>query len=575
MLMHKHAILGLLILLNLVGYTSPVSACSGGPPPWNEWLPKLVEASDVVVLGQYTTLDDAEANGIFRVQTYLIGSGSEYLVISASDLRAIENRFVGRFYDRCGIFKPDHLQTTGTYIYFLKRQNTGMYVIQHGRYFPSADVVTSIWDSSNKAIELDSKGLSAQISSQMGSSSQKPDEDASYPRTTPILLTTESNQNFLLPVDSLNLVLISKDEIVDLRRDQHECSSPPCTVYSPNGVDKVYLQSEGSEPQEIEWYLPYVESNAVGERIVFSATSETYALWKDNQIQLYALWYPKLGYPDNWIDSHTTALFNTTPADNSLQFPAVWSPDGRTLAFSTDEGLWLWDALATGYPPQLLIPVQSTVPVARYFSPRGRYLAVDAGDRRYNLDLVTRRELPDGYVSPNDRILLVFDTAAEKPTSLEVAYLAPGIRQFEYYPKVEYLDVQWIDDAYFRASITGFSYLKYKDTEPYQDESGAMVREAITYVIEERFYDTVQYHSSGILSIEFSIQVPYPLDDVQMGDFTYKNGPGLIEISLDGYSLSINGNLVSLASGLASPIKEAVWLPSAFYFADIPGKASR
>lgn len=570
--MHKPTILGLLILLNLVGYALPVSACVYSPPPWNEWLPMLVEASDVVVVGQYVTLDDAEANGIFRVQTYLIGSGSEHLTVSASDLRRIENRIVKRNYDMCGIFEPDHLQTTGTYIYFLKRQNTGMYFINHEHYFPSADAMTSVLDSSKGVTELDSIGLGAQISSQMQSDPQKPDEDAPYPRTTPILLTTESHQNFLLPVDSLNLVLISKDEMVNLRRDQHECSPPPCTAYSPNGVDKVYLQSEGSEPREIEWILPYVESNAVGERIVFSASSETYALWKDGQIQLYALWYPKLGYPDDWVGSaRTIALFNTTPAGNSLQFPAVWSPDGRTLAFSTDEGLWLWDALTMGYPPQLLIPTQSTVPIARYFSPLGRYLAVDEADRRYNLDLVTRRELPDGYVSPNDRILLVFDTAAEKPTTLEIAYLAPGIRQFEYYPEVEYLDVQWIDDAYFRASITGFSYLKYKSSEPYQDSLGNMVNEAIIYVVEERFYDTVQYHSSGIHWIQHELQVPYPLDDVQMRDFTYKNGPGLIEISVDGYSLSINRHLVSLASALSSPIKEAVWLPSAFYFADTHG----
>jgi hypothetical protein len=402
----------------------------------------------------------------------------------------------------------------------------------------------------------------------VGHKPQKPQEDTPYPRTTPILLTTQSNQNFILPVDNTALVSIPADELVDLRRDQYDCYAP-CTAYSPNGLDKVYLQTDGNEPHKIETYLPYIESNAVGQRIVFSASSDTYTLWNDKQIQLYALWYPKLGYPDGWLDQmRTPELVNSTAAGDSLQFPVVWSPDGRTLVYSTDEGLWLWDALTIGAAPQLLIPTHMKVPTVRYFSPQGHYLAIEDSGKRYNLDLVTRHELPDGYVSPNDRILLVFNTAAEKPTTLQVMYLAPGIRQFEYYPKVKYLNVQWLDDTYFQASITGSSYLKFNVIE-HKDAEGHIQMEAEPYVVEEPFYDTVRYHSSGIHWIQHELQVPYPIEDVQMRDFSYKKGPGLIEISVDGYSVSINErfrNPISLASELPSPIKKATWLPSAFYY---------
>ena len=574
--MPKRLLLGLLVLLNIVGYALPVSACSGGPPPWDEWVKWLLANSDVVVVGQYSQLDDANANGIFHVQSYLQGSGGEYLVISARDTRDIENGLhVERYHYTCS--SPSIKQTTGTYVYFLKRQNTGIYVIQHESYFASPDTATSNYYTKDYVeTKLDSAGFSADISSRVGSMPKKPQADTPYPRTTPILLTTESNQNFLLPVDNTNLIAIPDDELVDLRRDQYDCSSP-CTAYSPNGLDKVYLQTERDEPHDPHdlGYIDHVVGSvAVGQRIVFSATSDSYALWKNDQIQMYALWYPKLGYPYEPMGSLLTPeLFNSTEAGISLQFPVAWSPDGRMLAFSTDKGLWLWDALTVGSVPQLLIARHDQVPVARYFSPRGRYLAVEDGDRRYNLDLVSHTELPDGYVSPNDRILLAFDTAAQEPTTLHVMYLAPGIREFDFFPEVKFLKVQWIDDTYFAASITGFSYLKLLPPEPNSDPAQGADFE----VVEAPFYDVGRFHSSGGGQLIEDYHIPYLLDAVQMRNFVYKKGPGLIEISVDGYSVSINRGhspslaSLSFASSLSSPIKEAVWLPSAFYYADTRG----
>ena len=123
--------------------------------------------------------------------------------------------------------------------------------------------------------------------------------------------------------------------------------------------------------------------------------------------------------------------------------------------FSTDAGMWFWDALTSGSLPQLLIPAIDDIPTVRYISPQGRYIAIAEGNHYYNFDLVSQQRLPDGYVSPDDRVLLVFDTQAVAPTTLEVMYLAPGIRSFEYYPEVRYLDVQWVNSTYFVASITG------------------------------------------------------------------------------------------------------------------------
>ncbi len=563
-------ILAAVIGMFTFGNTPHVLACSGGPLPWDTLLPWLIEQSDVIVVGKYAELDDVEANGIFRVQSYLYSSGPEYLTLRASDLRIIENqRNVNRFYYDCGAFGPAYLDTTTTHIYFLQAQNDGTYVIRHRLSFANQNDRITLANAP-EPLETSGSQLSQQIADVAGQNPEPPNTELPYPRTTPILITTEDDQHFILPVDSTALVPVLEEELVDLRRDQYECSGPPCSVYSPNGLDKVYLRANEDDLHEIETFRPYVESNAIGQRIVFSATSETYALWHEDQIQIFVLWYPKLGYPDpypsEYWNTNDIEMISHIAADNSIDYPVAWSPDGRTLAFSTSKGLWLWDALTADYPPQLLIPTEENVPMVRYFSPQGRYLAITDGDECYNLDLVTRRELPDGYLSANDRILLAFDTASEEPTTLEVMYLAPGIRQFEYYPEVQYRYVQWVDDAYFMAAISGFSYLEYRPEEV-ETSDGRTYYEAIPYLIEEPFQDVQQYHSSGLPSIgAWDVTVPYAIDEPQMANFVYKNGPGLIEISADAYHLIINRTRIALESSLPAPIKEVVWLPSAFYY---------
>ena len=99
----------------------------------------------------------------------------------------------------------------------------------------------------------------------------------------------------------------------------------------------------------------------------------------------------------------------------------------------------------------------------------------------------------------------------------------------------------------------------------YEDSKiGETVLEGIPIEVEEPFFDVVQYHSSGIF--RSSPQVPYGLESIQMKDFEYDDSSGLIEISVDGYHISINRKLVYLQSSLPEPIADVSWLPSIFYF---------
>jgi hypothetical protein len=51
--------------------------------------------------------------------------------------------------------------------------------------------------------------------------------------------------------------------------------------------------------------------------------------------------------------------------------------------------------------------------MALRFSSLGRYVQVERGDERLTLDTISGAELPDGLVSPDDQILLAFDSQAE------------------------------------------------------------------------------------------------------------------------------------------------------------------
>ena len=548
--------------------TTPTFACSGGPPPWDEWLPQLVEHSEVIVVGQYAELDDARANGIFHVEAYFKGMGSEFLVIQATDLRAIENgNNVHRAYNTCGRGGIRRPQISGKYLYFLTKQFDGSYKIIHERYFLDEHSTISISYGYPDIRGISIYEITDTISDIVKAEPQEPESNSMYPRVTPIMITTADERNYLLPLDSNMLVEISSETVSDLTRNQYQCDIPPCTVYSPNGMDKITLRVSADYMRSETWY-PYVYSIVTGQRIIVSATSDTFALWKDGHIEIHALWYTDYGYPDDRIARwYSIEFVNSTLASNSLDYPVAWHPDGRELAFSTDEGLWLWDALTFNSEPRLLIPTKEAVPIVRYFSPQGRYIAVSEGESHYNLDLISSQQLPDGYVSPHDRTLLVFDTQAESPTTLEVMYLAPGIRRFEYYPDVSYLNVQWMNNTRFIASIKGFSYLDFEMGEPNFDENGEIVSyEAIPFVVEEPFYDIVQYDSSGIHWIESNKIVPYALQGIQASEFTYDSVLGLIEIGVDGYHIATHSGIISFESFLSEPIVNATWLPSIFYF---------
>lgn len=551
-----------LTLLLFVFPPSTLHACSGGSSrSFQDRLESRIELSNTIVIGQFVELDDTNTNGIFRVSEYTKGETyNEYITVSMNDIRNVENSVnVNRRYP-CGINSIIYrrLDSTAQYILFLQRMDDGIYRNAQGFFVFPTEETTIDYSRNDDLLSLTLDDLRDMIVTVTGQA-QAPDIDSIYPRKAPILLSDINDRHFILPVDENIPFPITSEDALMRSRVLRMCESPSCVVWSPNGLDRIHLLNFDDEPIEADEIAITQIHNVIGERVLMSPTSEAFAVWQaDGLVEIFALWYPRYGFPDDRLSAqYTPSKVKEFQLDvSSLLYPAIWSPDGRFLVFSDQEGLWLLDIYSDNYSPQLIIPASHNVATARYFSPQGRYLSITDGTHHYNLDLVTGHELPDGYFSPQDRILLVFDTTHTNGSSLGVMYLAPNNQSFEYYDEVLYHQVQWVDDNSFLATISGFGY------DVYSSERDG---EAISTFIEDTFFDVRQFNVSGLVFVEDT--VPYHVPLPHMDTFTYDTELGYISLESNGYTIRINRqNALDLSMYLSTPIEKVVWLPPVFYY---------
>ena len=120
--------LGLLLALSL----SPqeVFACAGGGGRGFMPLKGMVETADVIVEGHFVELDEAQANGIFHVERYLVGgSGPTSLMLAMNDVNIVRRRLhgiTGDGYD-CSYILAD-FEVGRSMTIFLRRNINGSYV---------------------------------------------------------------------------------------------------------------------------------------------------------------------------------------------------------------------------------------------------------------------------------------------------------------------------------------------------------------------------------------------------------------------------------------------------------------
>ncbi len=456
-----------IILGSLIGAEkpSPALACSGSMQP----IESLVESADVVVKAEIVEVDDYNVNAIVRVESYLVGeAGAEYLPVTQVSQHDIWALIDGRGY--CG-FSAQWWHLGEKRIMFLKRYDDGSYKTLTGGWdndyrfeddTSTMDTVHMNDDGEYESIALTEAELRQEISEISGQSPIEPLSDAPYPLHAPSLIQTEQGSAYILPMDGAEPVLIGQniDHLIAADRfvaifqsdeihyfDRQNISAPrtleisetidcinyDCFTFSPNGTSMVYRLTQDTIQfcSGIFGCNAYQEEEIIlsGQGIKFSPQNDGFAIWNNNKLDLYRI-VTRFDYDkrtDEVLDlkSATLNLDDEFSATWSRQH-TVWSPDGRKLAFSDADGLWIWDVMIPETEPQLFIPAagNSRVSIPLHFSPHGNYLAIEQDERTYTLEIVSGRELPYGIVSPDERFMAAF-TNRDNIMHLEGCLLSP------------------------------------------------------------------------------------------------------------------------------------------------------
>jgi hypothetical protein len=274
-----------------------------------------------------------------------------------------------------------------------------------------------------------------------GDTPTTPTADTRLPLPAPILLEMSGGEQYILPVDYQPLYPVTADD-GPLWRSHHRylgqfvegltACVDDCVIAAGDGIDPLVKQDN-----QIVWGYQgnLLSGNAAGDAVMLSPTSDLVAVWNGDQLEAHLMNNLRRGI-NLLIDWQPRPVpYNTIPLQMETPiYQAAWSHDGRALAYSDRNGLWLWDIFAVDSFPRLLVPAQSEgmIPVARYWSAGGRYLAIAEGDVYSNYDLVQNKRLPDGLVSPDERILMAFDTQATERVPLQFCTLAPETACHEY-----------------------------------------------------------------------------------------------------------------------------------------------
>ncbi|MEP7292462.1 MAG: hypothetical protein ABI835_11800, partial [Chloroflexota bacterium] len=429
----------------LITKPQAVYACSGGAPLT---VAGLINNSDYVVKARVAELDDEAQNAILRVESYLVGgTSSEFLLLVRNPPTIMDYILAGRSTGAdCRGLLSDFQPNDEMYL-FLDRNVDGSYEVTTTLFnpylytFPDAEATVEVFltggyenggtvyedvanrDTGEQVTEIQFLEI---IAAETNQSPVSPNMESPYPLKAPLRITTAAGTEYILPIDGNPPVELTRELLSTMERDAFievmlsdagRCETEGCRTYSPDRLN-VAVQADANT---IRFALG---NQAAGQSTLFSSASDAVAIWNNCQLTIYSLGYPRL--LQEWFAVGEVNHVSLNPDTNCQSFAdqAAWSPEGLSLAYTDAEGLWLWDIFTSEAQPRLLISANDTAVIPRYFSPGGRYLAVTQSSRRYTLDTVSGEELPDGVISPDDRLLLSYDTAAEV-SSLEICALTP------------------------------------------------------------------------------------------------------------------------------------------------------
>lgn len=559
-----------LVLMNIV-LTPRVHACTRGA---SDNIQDLLSRAQYVVKADVVAVDDARQNGVLHIESVLFGgAGPEYALLVQTDPVIVTRITEGDPYGNCNFLKDALYPGTSGY-FFLTRRADGAYLSATHPWdasiyvFPDERATITFYSrgddnqytervlTESEFIDFIAEfGASAPPDPISGADYARPtpvriaSED--YPRLAPLQMVTSAGTNYILPVDSSVPVEATTDflhlmtiEVMgydstgwnETYFSESFCPGDGCVQASPDGINRARQRGE-----QIEWY----RGSAAGQAFLFSSTGEAIAIWNGNRLEFYTLGWQKAS--QNFREVVLLNAVSLAANGDTHPYQASWTPNGRMIAFSDADGLWLLDVYDENSEPSLLLPAEGgVIPIAISFSPLGRYVQVEHGSERLTLDTVSGDTFPDGLVSPDDRLLLAFDTQADE-FNLRLCYLAP-VRECE-------------RDFFGTIVRTGPN-----DSDVFNRFTQVMWRTPTSYIYaacerdepERCLVDQVNNnHYGGHWNNDVVWSEGYLFDYFESGD--------TLAIVQDSYTLSIDGSEYDLSGLLDSPIVHINWLPTLFY----------
>lgn len=542
----------------------PVFACSGGAPLT---VRGSLNQSDYFVQGVIAETDDLGQNAIIRVISYLAGGhGPEYLLLERNNPTLVDYILAGRSSggDCLGLYSE--FAPGDSFYAFVKRNMDGSYHIVgtlfNTGYFSFETDETTVevflegspenenYGDRGPGQQLTEAELSDIIAEETGADPVAPIPDAPYPLKAPIMVITDSDDSnrYLLPVD-FGAPVLDLEAANDLSahplwnygfREAGSCADENCWQLSRDNLNVVVSVDSNT--------LRFTSGEEVtGQAAQFSSTSDAAAVWNACELTIYTTGYPRLG--QTWYELTEVNQINLRPEGDCIPFhrAAAWSPDGRLLAYTDADGLWLWDVFTSTAPRLLIATDDDGIAQPRYFSPLGRYLAVAQGELYRNLDLVSGDFLPDGVISPDDRILIQYDTRASV-FDLEICGLVPygcnSIIRSMYYG-----DIDSFGEAHSIYNLTQAQDVGWIDTNRLF---------AVACVPDQpRFCSFTRWRP------DFNGWYDERLGQGYAFDYDHQNDT-YVFVTSDN-NLFVDGREVNLSESVDGEILELKWMPSLFY----------
>lgn len=414
-------------------YTSveTVQACGGGPPAGISAIDLILSGWSQIVVGRVRTASDSGINAILDVEYFLKGDGDDEFIL----LRRLEPAVVSFVLDgyaspyQCADI-PTPIRAGQLFIAGLGREPVGSYFGQIITENSEGLFTMNATDQPNEYVTVDYEDMIARVAERLNETPRVPQRRV-LPHPVVVRITTNAEEALWLTADQTTLAPVPRgysDRAPDacLPLIPGECTEH---LIAPNGVYRVDFYPLGTG---IVNYLGQMRHYLVveGEGGVFSPWSDLFTVWAGQELHVYATYDQRgFGVASAWIMPNLVGSFVGEQDDPLIVGAGAWSPNGRTFAFSTQFGVWQWDALTPGAQPRLLVSTNDLPIFAQSYSPRGNYLRLESGLRRYYVDLATLQEYPDGAFSPDDRLLAVYDTNAAEPTPLTINTLLPRFGQ--------------------------------------------------------------------------------------------------------------------------------------------------